>query len=252
RKLDLGYVGLPPVIAGIDKGVQIKCIAGGHMEGTVLLAGDGFRSLDVQKGDMNATLEQFRGKIVGSPSKGSIHDVIIRDLMKKTDIEVKNFEWADFIPWAMEDGDIDAAVGTPALAAAVSQTARIIIPPGKLWPNNPSYGIVASHELLEDSPDLIEEFLKLHEDATNLLRRHPEKGAKMVSNAVGIVDEEFILQVYGISPKYCASLSHEFVSSTLRFIPVLRELGYIARHLTERDIFDRRFINNVHPGEPHY
>ncbi|MEE8402806.1 MAG: hypothetical protein V3R93_03550, partial [Candidatus Hydrothermarchaeaceae archaeon] len=46
RKLDLGYVGLPPVIAGIDKGVQIKCIAGGHMEGTVLLAGDGFRSLD--------------------------------------------------------------------------------------------------------------------------------------------------------------------------------------------------------------
>ncbi len=255
KELDLGYVGLPPVIAGIDKGVPIKCIAGGHIEGTVFLARGGFKSLDEQKGDLKATLKQFMGRKVGSPPKGSIHDVIIRDLIKKTglkDIEVKNFEWGDFIPGAMEDGEIDAAVGTPALAVAARQTAKIIVPPGRLWPNNPSYGIVASCELIEDSPDLIEEFLKLHEDATNLIRMHPEKGAKIVSQTMGVVDEEFILQVYGISPKYCASLSHEFVSSTLKFIPVLKELKYITRYLTEEEIFDRRFIDKVHPGEPHY
>jgi NitT/TauT family transport system substrate-binding protein len=35
-ELDVSYIGLPPAMIGIDKGLAIKCIAGGHMEGTVL------------------------------------------------------------------------------------------------------------------------------------------------------------------------------------------------------------------------
>ena len=35
-ELDIAYVGLPPAIIGIDRGVEIKCVAGGHIEGTVI------------------------------------------------------------------------------------------------------------------------------------------------------------------------------------------------------------------------
>ncbi len=38
KKLDIGYMGLPPAIIGIDKGVPIKCVAGGHVEGTIMIA----------------------------------------------------------------------------------------------------------------------------------------------------------------------------------------------------------------------
>ena len=34
--IDLGYIGLPPAMIGIDKGVPLVCIAGGHVEGTVM------------------------------------------------------------------------------------------------------------------------------------------------------------------------------------------------------------------------
>jgi len=37
--LDIGYVGLPPAIIGVDKGIGLICIAGGHIEGT-LMVGD--------------------------------------------------------------------------------------------------------------------------------------------------------------------------------------------------------------------
>ena len=37
-KLDIGYMGLPPAIVGIDKGVPIKCVAGGHVNGTIMVA----------------------------------------------------------------------------------------------------------------------------------------------------------------------------------------------------------------------
>jgi NitT/TauT family transport system substrate-binding protein len=37
--IDLAYIGLPPAIIGIERGVNIICIAGGHIEGTVIAGG---------------------------------------------------------------------------------------------------------------------------------------------------------------------------------------------------------------------
>ena len=33
KEIDLGYIGLPPAIIGIARGLPLKCIAGGHVEG---------------------------------------------------------------------------------------------------------------------------------------------------------------------------------------------------------------------------
>ena len=33
NELDIGYMGLPPAIIGIEQGVPITCVAGGHVEG---------------------------------------------------------------------------------------------------------------------------------------------------------------------------------------------------------------------------
>ena len=100
KEIDIGYIGLPPVIIGIDRGIPIKCVAGGHVECTILVAKDSFKSLEELKGDINATFQQFSGKIIGMPQKGSIHDVIIRNIIKKIGLEneitIKNFDWTDF------------------------------------------------------------------------------------------------------------------------------------------------------------
>jgi NitT/TauT family transport system substrate-binding protein len=69
---------------------------------------------------------------------------------------------------------------------------------------------------------------------------------------MGVVSKEFVLQVYKVSPRYCASISDEFIDSTLKFVPVLKELDYIAQTLTKEDIFDLQFIERVHPEAPHY
>jgi len=45
REIDIGYIGLPPAIIGIGRGVPIICVAGGHVEGTVLIARKGYRTL---------------------------------------------------------------------------------------------------------------------------------------------------------------------------------------------------------------
>ncbi len=254
EEIDLAYIGLPPAIIGIDRGIQIICVAGGHVEGTVLIAQEEYGTLDELK-NLNNVLRQFKGKVIGSPPKGSIHDVIINDALQeaKLKIEVRNFAWSDFVLEALVDREIDAAVGTPSLVVAAKRAcgARIVVPPNALWQNNPSYGIVIRKELMK-KPDVILRFLKMHEKASNFVRSKPKDAAKLVSKMAGIVDEDFVLEAYSISPKYCAALSPEFVSSTMAFVPVLRRLKYISRKLQKNEIFEFSYINEVHREPPHY
>ncbi len=254
NEIDLAYIGLPPAMIGIDRGVPVICVAGGHVEGTVMIARLVYGTLDELKNN-RSVLAQFEGKVIGSPPKGSIHDVIIRHVIEEAgfDIDVMNFPWTDFVLEALVDGEIEAAVGTPSLAVAASHAcgAKIIIPPRALWSSNPSYGIVVRKELLE-SPSGIMDFLKLHEKASNFIRKNPAEAARIVSQLTGIVDEDFVREAYSISPKYCAALSRDFVRSTMAFLPVLRRLGYISRELSESEIFLHEFIDNVHTEPPHY
>ncbi|MDH4184394.1 MAG: ABC transporter substrate-binding protein, partial [Nitrospinota bacterium] len=95
-ELDLGYIGLPPVVIGVARGARIRCVAGGHMDGTVLIAQGGYMDV-AQAGSTQAALDQFIGKMIGSPSKGSIHDVILRHLLAghglAEKVAIKNYPW---------------------------------------------------------------------------------------------------------------------------------------------------------------
>ncbi len=254
KEIDMGYIGLPPAIIGIDHGIPIICVAGGHVEGTVLIAQKEYSTFDDQK-NFKTVLSQFEGKIIGSPPKGSIHDCIIRNALEEAglDVKVKNYAWTDFVLEALADREIDAAVGTPSLAVAAARAcgAKIIVAPHSLWPDNPSYGIVIRKELMR-YPGVVSGFLEAHEKASDLIRTRATDAAKIVAELTGIVDEDFVLDAYRVSPKYCAALSSGFVEATLAFVPVLRRLGYISRSLSEKDIFERGFIDQVHKETPHY
>lgn len=252
--IDIGYIGLPPAMIGIEKGIPIKCIAGGHVEGTVMIALKDYKSFD-ELHDIDHVLKQFKGKSLGTPTRGSIHDVIIRNLIeeKRENIEVKNFSWADLIPEAIDSGEIAGAVGTPPLAVYSAQECgtTIVIPPYKLWPFNPSYGIVARKELLSKK-GMLEDFLTLHERACNLIREKPEEAATIVAGEVKAVESTFVIHAFRISPKYCASLPKSYIDSTMAFLTVLNKLGYIEKTLTEEGVFDLTTIQKIHPQPDHY
>jgi NitT/TauT family transport system substrate-binding protein len=255
-EIDLGYVGLPPAMMAIGRGVKIKCVAGGHVEGTVLIGG---RDLVAGKTAKEA-LAQFRGMTIGAPRRGSIHDVILRKLISdcglSDDISIRNYDWADFILDAMMDGEVEGGCGTPPLAvlAARQLGAKMVLSPSKVWPYNPSYGIVASERFIQNSSLALEDFLRRHEDACNLIREQPDAAARLVHIVAEIIEEDFAREVFRVSPKYCAGLPDEYINSAMAFVPALREMGYldIDRDLTREDVFCMRLIEKVHPGRHHY
>ena len=256
-RLDLAYIGLPPAMVGMDRGVDIKCIAGGHMEGTVIVGSAGCASYpDVST--LEEVIGQFRGRVVGVPGKGSIHDVILSDSLSRFglagDVEVINFRWADEIVDAMKDGTVHGAFGTPALAVAVARYSggKLLYPAGLLWPHNPSYGILARTGFISEETDIAMRFLALHEEATEVFRNTPEQAADTIASMVGLVDSSYVLDTLGISPKYCAQLTQEYIDSTLEFARAMKTLGYLEGDLTADRIFDRSLIEKVHPQGQHY
>jgi len=254
-ELDLGYIGLPPAMIGLSGGVPLVCVGGGHVEGTVLVAAPEILTRG-EAGGEGPFLEQLAGRTVGIPSAGSIHDVIFRSLLRahrSSGVAVRNFPWADLIPYALGRGELAAAVGTPPLAVLCERECgtRVAVPPGDLWPFNPSYGIVVRREMLRER-ELLKGFLLLHERACNLIRESPDAAAEATVEALPGLDAPFVRSVYAVSPRYCASLPARYVEASLDFYPVMRELGYVARGEPPAGMFDDTLIREVHPGPPHY
>ncbi|MFX0020322.1 MAG: ABC transporter substrate-binding protein [Promethearchaeota archaeon] len=258
EELDIGYMGLPPAIIGIDKGVPIKCVAGGHIEGTIMIAKKLYKNMVDLNNNMEKVLSQFKGKVIGVPSKGSIHDVILNYYLKKykllEEVEIRNYGQAEFIAVDMKEGVIDGGVGTPALAVFASTIldSQIIIEPNHLWPNNPSYGIFFHLNFIKNQPQLIIKFLEYHKNASYLLRTSQSLAAEKIAKSFEIIDKSYAESVLKISPKYCVSLSKEYINTTMEFVNKLHELGYIKKKLKKSDIFLTEFVQKIHPEENHY
>ena len=245
-KIDLAYIGLPPAIIGMERGVDMVCIAGGHVEGTVI-AGRGKSYLELGKD----ALKQLEGKRVGVPSKGSIHDVILRHIAENLEFEIVNYPWADFILEDFVEGKLDAVCGTPSLVVLAAKFgAEILAPPGTLWSFNPSYGIVVREKFAKE--EFLMDFLIKHEWACEFMKRY-ELSSKVVFNAFnGLLSQDDIRTILEMSPKYCASLPREYIDSTMRLVGAMQKLGYLSSPIRENDIFDKGLIEFVHPQSHHY
>jgi NitT/TauT family transport system substrate-binding protein len=257
KEIDLAYLGLPPAIIGIARGVPIVCVAGGHIEGTVVCGKNRYRGYPELRG-LGDILKQFIGMTIGVPGKGSIHDVILQQSIRNaglgTSVSVRNFAWADMVLEAIIKDEVAAAFGTPALGVAIMRYADgiILYPPSLLWPNNPSYGILVDKAFLRDHPVLIEQFLRSHEAATESIRNHPAEAAEAIARHIGFIDASFVTETFSLSPHYCAQLTGEYIASTMDFVKMLHSLGYIRRTISSDDIFDRSLISRVHPEPAHY
>lgn len=252
-ELDLAYIGLPPAIIGISRGVPIICVAGGHIEGTVIA---GRKEAPGYPGtpDLGEILKGAGA--IAVPGKGSIHDLILRDALESRGIkaEVRNLPWADEVLETFMRGEADAVVGTPALAQAVIAFGggKVLYPPGLLWPDNPSYGIVVTGEALEKERPLVREFLIRHEAAAEFLRARRAEAARSIAGLMGVVQEEFVRETIAMSPHYCAALSEGFVRCTMELAGRLLGLGYIERPVASGEVFDFSLIKETHPGPDHY
>jgi NitT/TauT family transport system substrate-binding protein len=260
NELDAGYVGLTPAMIGIEKGVPIKCAAGGHIEGTIFCGSPKFQEFDQVHGGIMEVFTQFIDKTIGTPKQGSIHSVILNYYLHKFNlhekIAVRYYDDAEVIALDIFKGKIDAGMGTPALAtyAECLGPSKILIPPNQLWPYNPSYGVFFHNDIIENNPDIVEAFLYAHIEAEETLRKHPQEAAKAIARIFNIKDvlPEYFERVIRISPKYCALLDNLYIESSMGLMREMVKLGYLKGEIDVERVFYPNLIRKIHPEPAHY
>lgn len=239
--LDVAYVGVAPPISAIAQGMDAKIVAGVSVNGSNLvfrpgLAYTGPRSLE--------------GLSVGTFPPGSIQDIILRKWMGENGLDASKVRIIPMGPGdavtAISAGKVDA-VFLPQPAPAIIELqgkGRSVLAAGEMWPNHAANCLLVSGKLIREHPDLVEQIIETHINATNYANAHPLEAAKIYANRTGqnMTTIEYSLRTW--DGKWISDPNIE-IPSVLEYARVNRALNYTPRLLTEKDLFDTNIYDRI-------
>lgn len=240
--LDVAYVGSAPPITAIGQGLDAKIIACVNTNGSDL----------VLRPDINYTTPQdLKGLTIATFPPGSIQDTVLKKWLKEHNIDPNK----DLTIKAMGPGDAIAAITAGAVDGAFlphpaptiienSGAGRIIEPSGKMWPSHSCCVLVVSGKLIREHPDIVKQIIKTHINATTYNLAHREEAARLASEKLGINQSLILESLNSWDGTWCTNPQIS-LPSTLEYAEVQYELGYLKRPLSEEELFDTSFYEQI-------
>lgn len=252
KEIDIGFLGGPPAISAMDKGIDVSIYGFAHMEGSAII---------VRKDSPYKKVEDLKGKLIAVPVYGSIQDVLTRITLKLHGLEplrdVKLMEAGELggvgqLPTLLKRGDVDAYVAWPPFneIPLVKGFGRALLKPKEMVPHNPCCVIAARNGFVKKNPALFEKIMKIIRDASIFSLAYPNEAARSIQNVVGY-DEEVAKYSLQFAGNYCALPSPEAVKTTMNILKNMKELGYIKSDLSKDRVFNLTYAKAIHPEPPH-
>ncbi len=232
--LDMAYVGVAPPITAIAQGLDAKIVAGVSVNGSSLV----FRT-----GLNYSGPHSLEGKMVGTFPPGSIQDIILRKWLKENNVDTTKVRILPMGPGdaitAISAGKVDA-VFLPEPSPAIIELegrGKLAVASGQMWPNAAANCLLVSGRLIRDYPDLVEQIIKTHINATNYSNAHPLEAAAIYSNRThqNLTEVEYSIKTW--DGRWISDPKVE-IPSVMEYASVNYELNYTSRLLTEKDLFD--------------
>ncbi len=185
-KLDLAYIGAPPVYHWYSRGLKSKIIAKVNY---------GQAAVIVRKDSGITTLEGLRGKKMAGVKIGSGMDVLLRGFVLNEYAKLNPRKDVDIRP--MKPGNMGAAVENRLVSGAfvwepftskylMRGNTQIILDLNKELPRYPWYVIMAMPEALKNKREVIIKVLKAHKQAVAFLNSSPTAGNNIIAKAFNL------------------------------------------------------------------
>jgi len=261
-EMNVAYVGISPVINAIGHGLDAKVVAAAQKEAQVLVvaATNGTPDWIYTKPD------DLEGKTIGTLTSGSIQDAIFDNWMNrmvaegrldKSKVDVKYMGVGDMmtglatknldaIYFSEELTEIPVVAGYGAFADLTSYEA---------YPNHPCCVVLVSDDIIENHPDVVKKLVEIHIRATTYVIENPEESTEIVNDFLeweehGYPKQAILrgLKAEGPIPIGFDSNPHNISDATMDLVGVHNERGYIDEQLSESDIFDYSFYDEIMRG----
>jgi len=242
--LDIAYVGTAPPISAIDKGLDAKIVAAVQTNGSAIV-------LLPELAANYTSPENLKGLKIATFPPGSIQDTILKNWLKDKGIDPKDD--LEIVPMGPRDAISAIAaravdgVFLPSPSPTIIElegAGKIVVLSGDMWPDHACCCLLASGELIREHPELLEQIIRTHINATEYNREHIDEAAEIFAKKVGW-DMEKVKESFNRTDMEWIHNPHLEIPSTLEYAKVDYEMGYTDKLLRQDDLFDTSFYDRV-------
>ena len=186
-EVDVGYVGIAPVLSSVAKGVPIKVISSAQTEGSGIV---------VTKDSGITSAADLKGKSIATPGEASIQYVLLSYYLDKNGLSTKDLNISAMKVPSMNDAlktkQIDGIITfQPYVSIAANDTNNVVLEnSSEILPNHPCCVVVASDDFIKNHENETKDIIAIHKNATNFINDKIKEGNS--SEVVKLLPEDIV------------------------------------------------------------
>ena len=230
-EVDVGYVGITPVIYSMSKGVPVRIVAGAQNEGSGLLSHD----------SSVKSIADLKGKTIATPGEASIQSVLLKYDLKKNGLSTDDIESPTMKVSSMNDAlkteGIDAML-TYEPYVTISEEINnqtLVESSGDILPDHPCCVVVMNEKFISGHTNKAKKILDIHKKATEKIKADPEGMVKYLPS--NIVPDAEIEKESLANIKWVSNLNDTYKQNVNDFLNIERDLGIINETVPQEKLF---------------
>lgn len=230
-EVDVGYVGITPVLSSIEKGVPVKVISAAQTEGSGIV---------VAKNSDISSVADFAGKKVATPGEASIQHMLLTYYLDQNGMSIDDVKVSAMKVPSMNDAlktnKIDAMITfEPYVSIAEKNGAEVLVDSAEILPNHPCCVVVASDKFIKDHPNETAKIVEIHKNATDFINNNTDEAAGLLPSDI-VSDVEVEKKALAGFP-LISGLDDDFKQDVLDFMDLEVDLGVLKQPISQDKIF---------------
>ena len=234
-KVDVGYVGISPVLSSVEKGVPVKIISSAQTEGSGII---------VSNNSNISAASDLSGKNVATPGEASIQYVLLNYYLTQNGLSMDKVNASAMktpsINDAINTNTIDAGVTfQPFVSSSEANGNKVLVTSHDMLPNHPCCVVVASQDLIDKHPDTVKDIVAIHENATQFINDNVENNASAVVDLLpkDIVSNKTVEEQSLASFPFISGLNDTYKAEVDSFMKLEVDLGILNKTISHDKLF---------------
>ncbi len=236
-EVDVGYVGIAPVLSSVEKGVPVKVISSAQTEGSGIV---------VTKNSGIHSAADLKGKSIATPGEASIQYVLLSYYLKQNGLSTDDLNISAMKVPSMNDalktGKIDGIITfQPYVSIAANDSNNQVLADSlAILPNHPCCVVVASDDFIKNHKDTAKDIVAIHENATNFINENVKNGS--VDKVVKLLPEDIVSDA-GLEAKslesfpFISGLDNSFKADVDAFQKLEVDIGILNSTVSHKDLY---------------
>ncbi|WP_405265269.1 ABC transporter substrate-binding protein [Methanobrevibacter sp.] len=229
--VDVGYVGITPVLSSIAKGVPVKVISAAQTEGSGIVV--------AKDSGINA-VSDLAGKKIATPGEASIQHMLLTYYLQQNGMSINDLKVSSMKVPSMNDAlktdKIDGAITfEPYVSIAEKNGAKVLAGSQDILPDHPCCVVAASDKFINDHPNETAKILEIHKNATDFINNNTDEAAGLLPK--DIVSDVEVEKMSMSSFPFISGLNDTYKQDVMDFMNLEVDLGILKKPISENQIF---------------